>query len=134
MTVPSTARVLHAALTLSAMLILGVLVVLSRLSPPAAPQLTTVLRAAAGAEILTMAVLMKLVTAQVEPLRTGEDPDAWWMAQAPRAIVLWALAEATAAIGGVFWFLTRDLLLLIALGGFGLGALIWMRPGRMHAG
>jgi hypothetical protein len=133
-TVPSTARVLHAALTLSAMLIVGVVVVLSRLSPPAAPQLTTVLRAAAGAEMLTIAVLMKVVTAQVEPLRMGEDAGAWWAAQAPRAIVLWALAEATAAIGGVFWFLTRDLLVLVALGGFGLGALLWTRPGRLVSG
>jgi hypothetical protein len=77
---------------------------------------------------------MKVVTAQVEPLRMGEDAGAWWAAQAPRAIVLWALAEATAAIGGVFWFLTRDLLVLVALGGFGLGALLWTRPGRLVSG
>jgi hypothetical protein len=130
-TLPTTPRVLHAALTLSAILIVGVLVLVSRLSPPAAPDLGTVLRVAAGAEILTVAVLMKLVTAQIEPLRAGEDAGSWWTAQAPRAIVCWALAEASAALGGVFWFLTRDPLVLLALGAFGVGALLWTRPERL---
>lgn len=116
---------------MSAILILGVLVVLSQVLPASAPGLTTVLRAAAGVEILTIAVLMKLVTSQMEPLRAGEDERAWWAVHGPRAIVFWALAEATAAIGGVFWLLARDLLVLMALGGFGLGALIWMRPGKL---
>ena len=133
-TPPTAPRVLHAALTLSAILIVGVLVVVSRISPPAVPNLTNVLRVAAGVEILTMAVLMKLVTAQLEPLRAGEDAGAWWAAQAPRAIVVWALAEATAALAGVFWFLTRDPLLLMALGAFALGALVWTRPGKLVAG
>ncbi|MBI2072349.1 MAG: hypothetical protein HYW06_02720 [Gemmatimonadetes bacterium] len=127
-------RILHAALTLTAILIIGVFVALARVSPPPAPNLTTVLRAAAGAEILTVVVLMKLVSGQIEALRTGEDAAAWWAAQGPRAIVLWALAEATAAIGGVFWYLARDPLLLVGLGGFGLGALVWMRPGKLVLG
>jgi len=38
------------------------------------------------------------------------------------------------AIGGVFWFLARDLPLLIALAGFGIGPLLWMRPGKLVAG
>jgi hypothetical protein len=129
-----TYSILHAALTLSAILILGVFAALARVSPPPTPSLTTVLRAAAGVEILTIAVLMKMLTAQLEPFKAGEDAAAWWAAQGPRAIVLWALAEATVAIGGVFWFLTRDLLVLTALGGFGLGGLLWMRPGRLVSG
>lgn len=127
-------RILHAALALGAILVVGVFLVLSRVSPPPAADLTTVLRAAAGAEILTIAVLMKLVTAQIEPLRPGEDPGLWWATQGPRAMVFWALAEGTAALGGVFWYLTRDPLVLVALGGVGVGALLWMRPGRLVSG
>lgn len=131
---PNIPRILHAALTVGAIVTLVAFVLVSRVAPAPAADLTTVLRAAAGAEILTMVVLMKLVAGRVEPLGMGEDADAWWRTQAPRAIVLWALAEGSAALGAVFWFLSRDQLLLVALGGFGLGALLWLRPGRLIAG
>jgi hypothetical protein len=130
-TLPAAPRVLHAALALSAILIIGVMVALARMSPATAAHLTPVLRAATGIEILTVAIVMRVVASPMEALRAGEDAAAWWLAQAPRAIVLWALAEATVAVGAVFWFLSRDLLVLIALGGFGLGALAWARPGRL---
>jgi len=55
----------HAVLTVSAIAILGAFVAVARTLPSSAPELTTVLRVAGAVEFLTVAVLMKLVTAQI---------------------------------------------------------------------
>jgi len=124
----------HAVLTVSAIAIVAVFVAVARTFPPSAPELTTVLRVAGALEFLTVVVVMKLLTGQIEPLGAGGDVALWWATHGPRALVVWALAEGTVVVGSAFWFLARDLALLIPLAGFGIGALLWMRPGRLVAG
>jgi hypothetical protein len=42
-----------------------------------------------------------MFSGSIPPLQTGQDEGQWWQANSNKAVLTWALAEGTAAIGGV---------------------------------
>jgi hypothetical protein len=103
---------------------------------PAAPlvSLRSTLRLVGFLELAVMLVASAAVRRTFTALPAGGDRNAWWSERGPRAIVLWALAEGTAMLGAVFWFLTRDAVVFGVLVGAGLVALVLTAPGRLEQG
>jgi len=83
-----------------------------------------------GVVLVASLVLVRLVRSGVIPRQRGQDRNSWWAANAGRVLVIWAVADAVAMCGTVFWFLTGDPVLL-ALTAFGLLLLVLNRPGRL---
>ena len=92
-------------------------------------QLTTVFRVAAAGVLLLSVIAMRVVRGSMDPVGHREDRDAWWRANFPRAIVVWALAEGSALAGAVFWVVTGDFAILAAVTGVSLALMAWNRPG-----
>ena len=92
-------------------------------------QLTIVFRVAAVGVLLLSMIAMRVVRGSMNPVGRGDDRDAWWRANFPRAIVVWALAEGSALAGAVFWVVTGDFAILAAVTGVSLALLVWNRPG-----
>jgi hypothetical protein len=61
----------------------------------------------------------------------GDDRDAWWRANFPRAIVVWALAEGSALAGTVFWVVTGDFVILAVVTGVSLALMVLSRPAAL---
>lgn len=79
-------------------------------------------------------VVTGVLSGRIPPKKSGEDDSAWWQANSSDAVATWATAEGIAILGGVFWLLTGDVILLIGLAGGGLVLLLLNRPQRMMAG
>ena len=92
-------------------------------------QLTIVFRVAAVGVLLLSVMAMRIVRGSMDPVGHREDRDAWWRANFPRAIVVWALAEGSALAGAVFWVVTGDFAILAAVTGVSLALMVWNRPG-----
>ena len=92
-------------------------------------QLTIVFRVVAVGVLLLSMIAMRVVRGSMNPVGRGDDRDAWWRANFPRAIVVWALAEGSALAGAVFWVVTGDFAILAAVTGVSLALLVWNRPG-----
>jgi hypothetical protein len=83
--------------------------------------------------MLTTGIVVFKIRARLPIHQRDDDPDAWWAAHGMRVLVLWVLvlwvlAEGTATIGAVFWFLTGDVAMLIVFG-FSAVLLVRLRPG-----
>ncbi|HEX9580469.1 MAG TPA: hypothetical protein VF970_05120 [Gemmatimonadales bacterium] len=123
--------VVHTGLV-AGVVIFGLLaVLLAQRSAPPLVGLRLPLRVAGLLELAFLIVAGTLVRRTVVPPARGADRHAWWMTTGPRVILLWALAEGTALLGCVFWYLSRDPVLFAALTGVGLAVLVWSGPGRM---
>ena len=92
-------------------------------------QLTIVFRVVAVGVLLLSVIAMRIVRGSMDPVGHREDRDAWWRANFPRAIVVWALAEGSALAGAVFWVVTGDFAILAAVTGVSLALMAWNRPG-----
>jgi hypothetical protein len=79
-------------------------------------------------------IVTGMLSGSIPPRQTDQDELTWWRANSSKAIATWATAEGLAIIGGTFYFLTGDLVLLAGLGGGGLVILMLNRPGRMMEG
>jgi hypothetical protein len=91
-------------------------------------QLTLAFRVAAAGVLLMSVIAMRIVRGGMEPAGRSDDSDAWWRANFPRAVVVWALAEGSALAGAVFWVVTGDFAILAGVTGVSLGLLVWNRP------
>lgn len=75
-----------------------------------------------------------MLSGGIPPRSPDSDLPTWWKANSVRAVAAWAAAEGMAIIGGVFWLLSRDLILYVCLVGGGLVLLLLNRPQRMMEG
>lgn len=112
----------------------GMLVILAvlRTQVGGAPgaDLALVLRGVGGGLLVAGIVLHQVLRRSVVGRRAGESEDAWWRNNGARVVVLWVQAEGLALVGGVFWYLTGDTVLL-ALVVVGVLTLAFSRPGRL---
>jgi len=67
---------------------------------------------------------------RIEPLPPDESEEAWWQAYLSPCLVIWGLGESLAIIGGVFFLLTGDWMMLGVAGG-GLVLLFLANPTRL---
>lgn len=72
-----------------------------------------VLRGIALALVVIGAVIVRLTRARIQPPRSGEAQETWWVGEGRRAFVLWSVTEGVGLAGAVFYLLTGDLLSLI---------------------
>ncbi|MFC1640246.1 hypothetical protein ACFL3B_05750 [Gemmatimonadota bacterium] len=70
----------------------------------------------------------------IPPRGSDADELEWWRANSTRAVSTWATAEGLAILGGVFWLLTRDMIVYVCLVGGGLVLLLLNRPQRLMEG
>jgi hypothetical protein len=96
-----------------------------------AGQLTTVFRVAAVGVLLVSVFAMRVVRSGMAPVGRSDDRDAWWRANFPRAIVVWALAEGSALAGTVFWVVTGDFVILAVVTGVSLALMVLSRPAAL---
>ena len=70
----------------------------------------------AGLGLLLVAgiVIFKL-RARIPTYQPDQERDAWWAAHGQLVLLQWMLAEGTATVGAVLWFLTGDVALLVVL-------------------
>jgi hypothetical protein len=123
------ARLVHFGLVLGVvMIVLVFAIVRPALGIEAMDQLTTVLRIVAVLLLFASVVVMRLARSRIEPIRSRDDREAWWLASLPKAIVVWALADGTATAGAVFWLLTGDYVILAVVTGVALALLVMHRP------
>lgn len=95
------------------------------------PALVPVFRIVTAAVLVGALFTAGLLWSRIPALRDWPDQAAWWREQAGRAVVVWALAEGAAMMGGVVWFLTGDPLILVGVTGAALAMLVMYRPGRL---
>ncbi|MGH7560662.1 MAG: hypothetical protein ACRENB_06565 [Gemmatimonadales bacterium] len=79
----------------------------------------------------TMVALAVLVRSRIVPRSPPEDAGAWWRVNLPRAIVVWALLDTTAALGAASHLLTGDLFGYGVLVAASLAALAIYTPARL---
>lgn len=126
---------------LNTMLIVGVVITLVVLAVvrsvvPFDPMgdLVPIFRAAGLCLLVAGYLLIRMVRGGIPPLRVDADRTSWWAEYGRRALTLWVLAEGIAMVGGVFWFLTGDVVLLVVVSGVALALLVMNRPGRLVEG
>ncbi len=98
-----SARIIHLALVLGALLASAALVVVRSGAAPAGapPVMLPVLVAVA----LGTAMIALVLKARLPARTTAATEDAWWAANLHRAIPVWALLESAALAGAVFYFI-----------------------------
>ena len=109
------ARVIHSALFVGVFVIFAAFAAATRLAtvPEGMP---IMLRYVGLAQLLMIGIVIYQIRARIPTLVEGADLDGWWAVNGQRVIMLWVLAEGTATLGGVIWFLTADSLMLLVLG------------------
>lgn len=130
--VPRRLSVVHSALVVGVVVIMLVFGVVRELATfQSAPELLTVFRIVAFAELAAVVLVARVLWGRVSPLREAANVVQWWSGQAGRLIIVWSLAEGAAMLGGVLWLLTGDRLILVGVTGVALALLVMYRPSRV---
>ncbi len=109
------ARITHTALVVGVLVILAALYALRGAVTVAVEGDTwTIVRYVSLTLLILIGVVVYQLRVRIPAIGVDEDRDSWWAANAQRVIVLWVVAEGTATLGGVIWFLTRDYALIVA--------------------
>lgn len=126
------ARILHLALVGGVVAAFVALALVRDLTDMTSATLPLALVRAAAFVCTGVAVTVHRVLWAILPAgRSGEDPDAWWVAHGGRALALWVTADGLAIAGAAFWFLTGDYVTLALAGGAGLLLLTFASPDRL---
>jgi hypothetical protein len=116
----------------------GIVLVLGTLRGVIAPNtgesLVPMVRAVAFAVLVGNVLVTQVLRRRIPPCEPSVDRDAWWSAHGANARVLWAMADGSAALGAVLWFIAGDPVAFAGLAGFGVIALVANRPGRLVEG
>jgi len=124
-------RLLHIALSLSAVImtaIFGSLRSVLTSAPPALPQLLTlVILGFAGMLILSAAVLRTRIPA----MEGGVNADEWVANNKAQCLILWAMLEGSAVLCGLALFLGARTILAAGLAAGALGFLVSQSPGTV---
>lgn len=134
----TTATILHLALMLGPLVLVGVAVVL-RAAPDSPFRLRSgmplaTLRLVGGVVAAGCYTAALLLRGRLDPPAGGESEDHWWAANQPRAVVLWALIEGAMLLGGVLFLLSGDLPILLGVTGTGLLLMLAFTPQRLAGG
>lgn len=132
--VEPTLRVIHAALTVGAMLVVGILFLLGRMRSPVVPDLAVPLRTVGFAVGLGAILVFMVFRGRIRPPEAGEDAEVRRRRNAATALVLWAVLDGLTTLGGICWYLTREPVLLATPTGVGLVLLIAARPRALPEG
>ena len=109
------ARVIHSALVAGVFVIFAAFVAATRLVT--VPEgLPIMLRYVGLGQLLVFSIIIFRIRAFIPLCEERDDCKGWWAFNGQRVMVLWALAEGTATLGGAIWFLTADSLMLVVLG------------------
>lgn len=132
-TVPQSrlARLLHASLLVTPLLFFSIAVYLGTLPSAPTPDAPGVLRWAGlgvGSILVAVAALLRNT---VPPRLAGEPEDAWWKANLPRAIMLWALAETVGVAGAALSLVAGDPLGALPLVAASTLLLLHLSPARL---
>lgn len=132
-TVPQSrlARLLHASLLVTPLLFFSIAVYLGTLPSAPTPDAPGVLRWAGlgvGSILVAVAALLRNT---VPPRLAGEPEDAWWKANLPRAIMLWALAETVGVAGAALSLVAGDPLGALPLVAGSTLLLLHLSPARL---
>lgn len=126
------ASIIHAALTLGVITFAVVAAVLHETNPtPYVSEGLPALRLVAIGLAAGGFVAVNLLRQRVSAPR-ADSGAVEWQAVMGRAVMVWAVAEATALAGTVLWLVTRDALVLLPLL-VGLVLLAWHRPAVLLA-
>ena len=124
-----TARVLHAALFGGVFMIsIALTIARTAVDMELVGAAATAIRYVGLGLLLATGIVIFKIRARLPIHQRDNDPDAWWAAHGMRVLVLWVLAEGTATMGAVFWFLTGDVAMLVVLG-VSVLLLLRLRPG-----
>lgn len=132
---PSGARILHAALIVAVLvLVLALAIVRDTAGIDDLELPVTALRITAFVLMMGTLIGQRIVRAGLPTLRASGDAAAWWRAHGSRVLTIWALSDALATAGAVFWFLTGDIVVLAIGTGVGLFLLVTARPAGFEGG
>lgn len=123
-----TARVLHVALVAGCVLIAGTFSALWSVGVFGAAGLPAAVQWAAVPAVPVVIVLRMAFVRQLPPVEG--DAAAWWTANLPRVVIVWALEEGWFLIGTMLWAVTGGPAWL-GLAGVAFALLAWDRPGRV---
>lgn len=127
------ARLLHASLLVTPILFFSIAVYLGSLPSAPPPDPPGVLRWAGlgvGSVLVAVAALLR----NTVPHRLADEPeDAWWKANLPRAIMLWALAETVGVAGAALSLVAGDPLGALPLVAASTILLLHLSPARLSA-
>ena len=125
----TTARLRHAALIAGVIVTLAALTIARQLTEFAGlPLPLAALRLVAFATAVALLVVTRVLRMRLPSPEGEKDLTAWWGKHGRQVLVLWALAEGAATIGGVLWFLSGDAVALTVATGVGLLLLLTGRP------
>jgi hypothetical protein len=110
------AKVLHTALMGGVLVIAAVLAFVRTLVDVELEGSALMAIRYAGLGLLFVAgiVIFKL-RARIPTHQPDQERDAWWAAHGQLVLVQWMLADGTATVGAVLWFLTGDVVPLVVL-------------------
>lgn len=130
-----TARVVWAAVALSATTATVILVALRTMGSVPAPAVVIPpipLRVASVVLLLGATVALRVVRATFPAVRS--DRGEWWAAHLGRVVAVWALADGMAILGAVAFLLTGDSLVLALAVGWAAAMFVGYAPGRLTNG
>lgn len=108
------AKVVHAGLMGGVFLFVGVLAAMRQAVDVSLPaDVAEIIRYVGLGQLFVIGILVGKLRRRIPLLQGGEAPALWWAANGSRVVITWATAEGTAIIGGVFWLLTGDPVMLV---------------------
>ena len=108
------ATVLHAVLLGGVFLIAAVFAIArTRVDVVLEGGVVTAIRYVGLGLLLVAGIAIFKLRARIPLHRSDQPKDAWWAAHGSRVLLLWVVAEGTATVGAVFWFLTMDVALVV---------------------
>jgi hypothetical protein len=127
----ASARMLHGALVGSVFVLVLALVLVRQfvgLRGVGVDLPLAALRIAVFTLMLGTLLIQRILRAGLPDVRSATDAAEWWRSHGGRVLTIWALTDALATAGAVFWFLTGDIVVLAIGTGVGLFLLMMARP------
>ena len=127
-----TARLVHGMLLLGTVVVGCVVIAVgSRAFPTVSDPLPrTLLRAVVIGLALFRTVALQIVRRTL-PAAPAHERQAWWAANAPRLVALWAVPEGVGIAGAVLAVVARDMLVAVLVLGWAVVMLFLHAPGRI---
>ncbi len=129
----TAARIIHGAIVGGLFLVFAVFVYLRSQAALEFPADTArALRLAAFVVLAGAVMAAQLLRGRLRALRRGEDSSVWWTENLPKAVVVWAVAEAGGLATIVLGWVIGETMLLALGAAVGLALLFVSRPSRLE--
>ena len=128
-----TSRIIYAAIIIGIVTLFGVLLYLRTATSPEIPDQTAgILKWVALGALVASAIISYMLRSRIPLPGSGIDRDTWWVANQPKAVASWAVAESGGLVAIVVGWLIGNTTVMALGAGVALALLFVSRPGALE--